>query len=156
GGDSVVEIRAWHLEQACLLSHESPPVDAAVAALTAAGEKAERREGNREADRFYERALALLSADAEQALELRLNRARLLVGMGDHGAARKALLPLAQEAAERGSEHVRAGALVALANLEWKLGLAEESRGRLHEVEAYARRVGDTRLGVRAAFERAF
>ncbi len=65
-GEDFVEILAHHLEQACLLAREvsrtdvPPPVSEAVDALVRAAEKAERREGNREADRFYSRALEVL------------------------------------------------------------------------------------------------
>ena len=63
--DELVEILAYHLEQACRLagvgrSEAPPPVERAVEALMHAAEKAERREGIREADRYYARALELV------------------------------------------------------------------------------------------------
>ena len=66
GGEEFVEILAYHLEQSCLLAREvgrtdvPPPIDRAVEALRRAGEKAELREGLREAHRFYTRALAIV------------------------------------------------------------------------------------------------
>ena len=76
-----VEILAYHLEQACRLAGEvqrspvPPPIDEAAAALTRAGEKAERRGGMREADRYYARALELLDDGSATALDLRVRRA---------------------------------------------------------------------------------
>ena len=53
-----------------------------------AAEKAERREGIREADRYYARALELVGDDeTEQTLELRLGRAGTLNKLGDLEAA---------------------------------------------------------------------
>ena len=97
--DELVEIVAYHLEQACRLagvgrSEAPPPIERAVDALMHAAEKAERREGIREADRYYARALELVGDDAsEQALELRLGRAGTLNTLGElqagGGAARR-------------------------------------------------------------------
>jgi class 3 adenylate cyclase/tetratricopeptide (TPR) repeat protein len=154
--DGFVEIRAWHLEQACRLAREAPPLDEAIAALTAAGERAEQREGIREADRFYTRALELLDPDDTRALGLRFRRARLLAVLADHKAAVAALTPIAEEAGRRGLEKVRADTLVAIVNVESKLGLAEDARQRLSEAADYAERAGDERLAVRAAFELAY
>src|SRR5204863_8728679 len=59
--DAFAELRAYHLEQACRLARaieRSPvaaPTLAAAEALRVAAEKAERREGLEEADRFYAR-----------------------------------------------------------------------------------------------------
>ncbi len=90
GGEDFVEILAYHLEQACLVAREvgrsevPPPVDRAVEALSKAGEKAEHREGLREAHRFYSRALELIPDDElPTLLDLRLRRARALVGLGE-------------------------------------------------------------------------
>jgi class 3 adenylate cyclase/predicted ATPase len=151
--DDFVEIRAWHLEQACLLARQSPPVEEAVAALTAAGEKAERREGNREADRFYERALALAALDADDALDLRFRRARLLAAIGKHEAAAAALTEIADEARLRDLEAVLASALIALGNVETKRGRVGNARSSLAEASAIARSIGDESAAVRAEFE---
>src|SRR5919204_954826 len=64
--EEFVEIVAWHLERACTLAGEvarspvEPPIAEAVAALSAAAEKAERREGLQEAQRYYARAFELV------------------------------------------------------------------------------------------------
>ncbi|MDQ4030492.1 MAG: hypothetical protein M3168_05565, partial [Actinomycetota bacterium] len=161
-GDEFVEIVAHHLEQACLLAGEvsrtevPPPVEAAVSALVRAAEKAERREGNREANRFYARALALLAADQEeQALELRLRRARVTMFLGEFRPAREELLAVSDAARRLGRADVRCEALLALANIDWKQGLAADSRPRLLEAAALADEVGDATLRAKAAFESA-
>jgi predicted ATPase len=106
--EEFVEIVAYHLEQACKHSgvgrSDAPaPIERAVEALMAAAEKAERREGILEADRFYARALELLGdAESEQALEARLASGR----PADPRAGAKALELLettADEARQAGS-----------------------------------------------------
>ena len=94
GSEEFVEILAYHLEQACLVAREvgrsevPPPVDRAVEALSKAGEKAERREGLREAHRFYSRALELIPDDElPDAARAPPPRARALVGLGELRAA---------------------------------------------------------------------
>ena len=70
--EELVEILAYHLEQACRhagvgRSDAPPPIERAVEALMRAAEKAERREGIREADRYYARALELLGDARDRA-----------------------------------------------------------------------------------------
>src|SRR5207248_2300433 len=83
--DGLVEIVAYHLEQACHLTNEiarpefEPPIGRAVRALQRAGERAEAREGMREADSFYARALAIVAGAAGLATEVRLRRANVLL-----------------------------------------------------------------------------
>jgi class 3 adenylate cyclase/tetratricopeptide (TPR) repeat protein len=161
-GEDFVEIVAHHLEQACLLAREvsrtdvPPPVSEAVSALVHAAEKAERREGNREANRFYARALELLGADEqEQAIELRLRRARVTMFLGEFRLAREELLAVADGAQSLGRADLRAGALLTLANIDRKQGLATDSRPRLLEAAALAGELGDTTLRAKAAFESA-
>ena len=133
-----------------------PPVAEAVSWLVRAAEKAERREGNREADRFYRRALALLGADsAERALELRLRRAKVAMFLGDLRAAREQLLVVADEAQGSGRLDLRCGALLAMANIDWKQGLAAQCRPNLLEATTLAGELGDSALRARAAFQSA-
>ncbi len=156
GVDELVEIIAYHFEQACLLARdlarpeEPPPIEAAVAMLTRAGEKAEGREGIREADRFYARALELLGDEAGGiALELRLRRGRMLIAQGDLRTANQQLAGVAEEALALGRDDLRAETLLALANIDWKQGRAAESSERLAE----AQRLGsDRELEVRVAY----
>jgi class 3 adenylate cyclase/tetratricopeptide (TPR) repeat protein len=156
-GDDFVEIVAHHLEQACLLGREvtrsdvPPPVVEAVAALVRAAEKAERREGNREADRFYGRALEL-GPDGEAALPLRLRRAHVTATLGEFRAAREELSAVSEAAKVLGRRDLRCGAVLALANIDWKQGLAAEARPRLLEASSLARELGDPALQARAAF----
>ena len=87
--EELIEVVAWHYERAALLAREvvrSPvkaPVREAVAALSAAAEKVERREGLREADGFYACALQLVDEADEEALDLSSRRARVLIGLGN-------------------------------------------------------------------------
>ena len=65
-----------------------------------AAEKAERREGIREADRYYARALELLGdAQSEQALEARLGRAATLNKLGELEQADELFAAVADERA---------------------------------------------------------
>jgi class 3 adenylate cyclase/tetratricopeptide (TPR) repeat protein len=158
--DEYIEIVAYHLEQACLLAREvvrspvEPPVAAAVQALTAAAEKAERREGIREADRFYARALGLLhSGDEGTAIDLRLRRVRTLVALGELGRAHEQLSGVAEEAAAAGRLDLRCAAQITLGNIDWRQGRGADARRRLTEAQALAAELDDPRLGVRAAYE---
>jgi hypothetical protein len=162
GGEEFVEIVAYHLEQSCRFAREvarssvEPPVASAVEALTLAAEKAERREGLREAYRFYSRALDVLAdEDVELALELQLSRARTSVGLGELRRANEELLQVAEDALARGRLDLRCAALVALANIDYKHGRADSSRTRLDEAGALANQVGDLRLEIRVRYEAA-
>jgi class 3 adenylate cyclase/predicted ATPase len=158
--EELSEIVAYHLEQACLTARavarpaEPPPVDAAVEALMRAAAKAERREGFREAERFYTRALDLADeADVATRADLRYRRARMLVGRGDLKLARDELTDVAAAAADADRPALRCGALLTLANVDWKQGLAAEERPRLAEAAAIAKEIGDRRLEILASFE---
>jgi len=160
--DEFVEIVAYHLEQACRLAGEvartpvPPPVAAAVAALARAGEKAERREGTREADRYYARALELVGPEqADAAVDLRLRRARILIALGDLRTAGLQLADVAEEARAIGRKDLQASALLALASIDWKQGRAAESGDHLTEAQAIIAEVGDRQLEIRAAYQEA-
>jgi class 3 adenylate cyclase/tetratricopeptide (TPR) repeat protein len=158
--DEFVEIVAYHLEQACLLSREvahspiEPPVLEAAGALARAGEKAERREGIREADRFYARALEVAGDEyPEMAAELRLRRGRTLTGVGELGRAADLLLHVAEETVALRRLDLRAETLVGLANIDYKQGAVESAHRHIVEAESIASQIGDRRLQVRAAYE---
>jgi predicted ATPase len=162
GIDEFVEVVAYHLEQACLQARglarpeRPPPIGAAIAALTRAGEKAEGREGIREADRFYTRALELVDDDtSDVALDLRLRRGRMLIAQGDLRAAKQQVADVAEEALAVGLNKLRAAALLALANIDWKQGRAADSGERLVEAEHLASAIGDQELEVRIAYHAA-
>ena len=103
--DEFVEIVAWHLEQACLLSREvarspiEPPIREAAAALADAARRAERRESLREAHRYYTRALEVLHDNYEKLrVELRLRRADMAMMLGLVSEATDELLEVADDA----------------------------------------------------------
>ena len=163
GTDEFVEILAYHLEQACLVAREvgrsevPPPVERAVRALTEAGEKAERREGAREAHGFYSRALTLVREDdLATALQLRLRRARALVGLGELRAAGDELATVVDEARDLGLEATWCEALVAFGNVAWKQGGAAQAERALTEAEGLAWRIGNRHLAIKASFESAW
>jgi predicted ATPase/class 3 adenylate cyclase len=159
GVEEFVEIVAYHLEQACLLARglarpeEPPPFEAAIATLIRAGEKAEGREGIREADRFYARALELVAEDTRDlALDLRLRRGRMLIAQGDLRAANQQVSHVAEEALALRRHDLRAAALLALANIDWKQGRAADSSERLIEAERLSSAIDDRGLEVRIAY----
>ena len=158
----LVEIVAYHLEQACLLAREvarspvPPPVDRAAAVLVRAAEKAERREGAREADRFYARALELLDERRrEAAADVRLRRGRILIAQGDLRQAKERLTEVAEEARAIERLDLRCGALIALANVDFKQGRAAEGRGHASEAQSLASALGNSLLRIRAGYESA-
>jgi class 3 adenylate cyclase/tetratricopeptide (TPR) repeat protein len=160
--DQYLEIVAYHLEQSCRLVRELgrttfvPPVAAATEALARAGEKAERREGFREAERFYTRALDVLgTSDDERRVALRLRRGLALKALGELGAATSELAEVEQRAFVAERADLRAEALIALANIDGKQGRPADARRRLEEAEAIVRVIGNPRLLVQEAFEHA-
>ncbi len=158
--EEFVEIVGYHLEQACRaageIAHlqEPAPTLRAATALAQAADKAERREGFREADAFYERALALIGGtDGEVELELHLKRARIQAAVGDLGNAHERLREVCRSAESRGRLDLRCAALIALANVNTKQGRAAESRRNLTDAVASAAEIGDRALQVRALYE---
>jgi class 3 adenylate cyclase/tetratricopeptide (TPR) repeat protein len=160
-GDEVIEVVAYHLEQACKhagvgRSDAPAPIERAVEALMQAAEKAERREGIREADRFYARALELLGdAETEQALEVRLGRARMLQLLGEVKHGDELLARVADGAAELSRLDLRARALVERANIAAKQGRAANAGEFIVEASAIAADSGDRSLQVLASYRRA-
>jgi tetratricopeptide (TPR) repeat protein len=160
GAEDLVEIVAYHLESSCTLARElgpgapQAPVWPAAEALARAAQKAERREGTAEADRFYARALDLVGEEqAEAVTELRLRRSRTLTGLGRSQEAIEVLQRVADEAVALGRSDLRGHSLVGLANVTQKLGRATEARSYLTEAGAIAIEVADQRLQVRTAYE---
>lgn len=160
GPEELVEFVAFHLEQSCLLGpafgpeSANLPVARAVAALSAAAEKAEHREGLREAHRFYERALALVKdAQSEVAVELRLKRAKMAAALGELFRAAEELRSVEEDAQHLGRFDLRGDALVALANVQLKQGLAGDAKLCLEESRTVAESIGDRMLAVRTSYE---
>ena len=157
--DEFVEIEAYHLEQACLHARAvarapiEPPIVEAADALGRAAEKAERRDGMREAERFCARALELVGDDyPETAIELQLRNGRALAALGSIERARERLAAVADAAPDLDRLDLRCSALILLANLDHRQGQAAEARSRLAEAETLAASTADHRLRIRAAF----
>jgi class 3 adenylate cyclase/tetratricopeptide (TPR) repeat protein len=157
--DEFVEIEAYHLEQACILARAvarapiEPPVLEAIDALKRSAEKAERREGLREADRFYTRGLHLIDGQYPDAsLELRLRRGATLVQLGHLVEAEGLLAGVAAESQERDRLDLRCAALVELGDIDQRQGRAAEARANLVEAGKLAKRIGDKLLEIRAIF----
>jgi predicted ATPase/class 3 adenylate cyclase len=157
--DELVEIVAWHLEQACRLSREvarSPieaPVLEAAGALANAARRAERREGLREAHRYYTRALAVLGeAHVEIQLELRLRRADITMMLGQLKDASDELGELAEAAGQSGRADVQCEAALLLGDIDQRQGRAAEARRRLEEADALARETGNAYLRTKVAY----
>ena len=160
GQDEYVEIVAYHLEQACLVAREvgrtqePPPIARAADALASAADRAERREGLREAERYYARALALLGdGEAERATAIRVRRGIALRGLGELRDAAALLGQAAEEAGALDRANLRCAALVALANIDAKQGRPADAKRRLSEATTLADAIADPVLRIRAAFE---
>ncbi|MGH8934930.1 MAG: AAA family ATPase [Acidimicrobiia bacterium] len=158
--DRQPEIIAYHLEQACLLALEvarasiTPPLLPAVEALTRAGEKAEGREGTREAERFYSRAIDLAGSRLpETTSALRLRHSGALASLGEQGRAAAQLAELADRSVVLGRTDLRSEALLKLADIDQAQGRVAEALRRLEEAQEIAWQIGERRLVVRAAFE---
>ena len=159
GVDEFIEIVAWHLEQACRLSGEvahtpvPAPVEAAMRALTMAAEKAERREGIREARSFYTRALTLDgTGHSSTVVELRLKRARAAAQLGELRQACEELEQVVDDAPGADRPDVLCLALVTLSNIAQRQGKANEARQRLDLAVPLAEQLGDRRLEVLTRF----
>jgi tetratricopeptide (TPR) repeat protein len=157
--EELVEIVAWHLEQACRLSREvarspiDPPVREAAAALANAAGRAERRESLREAHRYYTRALDLLDDEhAKLRAELRLRRADMAMMLGELAEATGELLEVAADATELGRTDVECEALLLLGDIDQRQGRPAEAEQRLTEAQRLASLVDDAYLRVRVAF----
>jgi class 3 adenylate cyclase/tetratricopeptide (TPR) repeat protein len=157
--DELIEIIAYHWEQACTLAPAvgpkaaQRPVDQAVTALIAAATKAENRDGAREAERFYERALALVGSHGERSIEVRIRRARARDMLGALPEAASELEQAASEAQSLDRQDLRGQALVTLGGIRVKQGRLSEAERDLMETQGIAERLGDRELQLRAAYE---
>ena len=158
--DDFVEIVAYHLEQACRLASEmkrssiTPPLLQAVQALTRAAEKAEGREGTREANGFYSRAIELLGDRLpETASELRMRRSRTITALGDWKAGFDQLSEVADAASRLGRKDLVGKSLLGLATIEMIQGRMTEAQTRLEEAGRLALETGDESVAVRTTYE---
>ncbi len=127
----LLEIRAYHLDQACLLyaeldGHPSEELARTAAkALGSAGKRALARESNLSA-----RKLLLRSVELESTLGRRFLAARAAWQLGDLPVVRDEMTVLAEEAAAGGDRAIQSRALTALsevaASLDGELGRAAE------------------------------
>jgi class 3 adenylate cyclase/tetratricopeptide (TPR) repeat protein len=129
-GEELLEIRAYHLDQACALLEEldgvAPPELAAEAAeaLETAGRRALARESYAAARRLLVRSVSL-----EPTLERRYNAARAAWRMGDLPALSMEMEEVAREASEIGNRRITIRALSALAETRLRHG-ADPTRAR--------------------------
>jgi len=114
----LLEIRAYHLDQACTLYAEldgrAPEelAKTAAKALQAAGKRALARESNQSA-----RKLLLRSLELEPTLERRYLAARAASQLGDLPTVRDEMSVVAEEAAEAGARDLQTRALTALSEV---------------------------------------
>jgi class 3 adenylate cyclase/tetratricopeptide (TPR) repeat protein len=144
----LLEIRAYHLDQACLLLAEldgRPPRDLATTAaraLEAAGKRALSREAPGSA-----RKLLLRAVELESTLERRYDAARAAWKLGDVGAVAKEMAALVDDAAADGNVRVQGRALTILAevtlsregDVRTATDLAERALAALEEDDAVGR-----------------
>jgi tetratricopeptide (TPR) repeat protein len=76
----------------------------------------------------------------------------MLIAQGDLRTANKQLSQVAEEALSLRRKDLRAAALLALANIDWKQGRAAESSERLAEAEELVAAIDDRELEVRIAY----
>jgi tetratricopeptide (TPR) repeat protein len=157
--DEFVEIVAWHLEQACLLSREvarspiEPPILEAATALANAGHRAARRESLREAHRYYTRAIDVLGeSDDDLYFSVRLHRADMAMMLGLLQEANDELLAVATSSAELGRDEIESEALLLLGDIDQRQGRPGDAHDRLTEAQRLAGLVQNARLQARAAF----
>ncbi len=127
----LLEIRAYHLDQACALYAEldgHPPEElarTAAKALASAGKRALSRESNVSA-----RKLLLRSLELEPTLERRFLAARAAWQLGDLPVVRDEMSEIAEQAEAEGARDIQSRALTALseaaASLDGELGRAAE------------------------------
>jgi class 3 adenylate cyclase/tetratricopeptide (TPR) repeat protein len=114
----VIEIRAYHLDQACLLYAEldgHPPEElahTAAKALAAAGKRALALESNLSA-----RKLLLRSVELESTLGRRFLAARAAWQLGDLPVVRDEMIVLVEQAAAEGDRAIQSRALTALSEV---------------------------------------
>jgi tetratricopeptide (TPR) repeat protein len=157
--DEFVEIVAWHLEQACLLSREvarspiDPPIEEAANMLAEAAGRAERRESLREAHRYYTRALDLLNDEhADLRVGLRLRRAEMAMMLGELKEATDELVEVAAAARDLSRDDLEADSLLLLGDIDQRQGRAAEAHERLLEAHRLAALVNDLCLRVKVDF----
>ena len=143
-----VDSRArWHAARSSLPS--SPRREL----LANAAGRAERREGLREAFRYYTRALDVLGNEyPERQLELRLRRSDIRMMLGELKEACDELLEVVEVASSSGNAQVECEGLLLLGDIDQRQGRAAEAHRRLAAAEALAARAGIPYLRIKVAF----
>jgi class 3 adenylate cyclase/tetratricopeptide (TPR) repeat protein len=157
--DELVEIVAYHLEQACLTARAiarspvAPPVVRAAETLSRAARKSERRQGYREAERYYARALDVVQGDHSELLtETQLRHAVALAALGELTKAGEELAGVVDQARALGRMDLRSAALIELGDIDQRQGRAAAGRRRLDEARRLATEHGDRFAQIRAEF----
>jgi class 3 adenylate cyclase/tetratricopeptide (TPR) repeat protein len=151
--DEIVEIEAFHLEQAASLQRELLGVsdadvrDRAVSALAASARKALARHDFSAAEGFAERALAIGPADESATAELEALLVESLATRGELGKARPIADRLQKTAARLGRRDLRGQALVAIGMDSWigpgRAARAQDAVEILKEARAELELAGD-------------
>jgi class 3 adenylate cyclase/tetratricopeptide (TPR) repeat protein len=161
----LVEIRAYHLEEAVKLESElrGKASDAlheeATAALEASARSAVRRGDNRAALVFTERCLALGPEPAERRLDLECLLLDAEYNLGRLQRAREVGIRIEIAARALGRKDLEGRAILAQARAIWvgdPEGSAEKALNRLAEAEALLREAGDLRYLYETLYNRAF
>lgn len=148
----LIEIRAYHLEEAVKLETElhgaaTPALrQDAIAALEASARKAIARGDNRAALSFAERCLALGPEPAERRLDIECLLLDADYNMGRYQGARDAGIRIAAAARALGRKDLEGRAILAQGRAIWigdPEGGAEKALQRLKEAEVLLRQAGD-------------
>jgi tetratricopeptide (TPR) repeat protein len=162
GEDEFAEIIAYHLEQACRVAADLSLADAAAPMLPAAralrlaGSRAEARQGIREAESFFARAIDLLGDQyPEASAEAALQRGRMLVGLGRYDDAKEQYRLVAERSTALHRLDIRCQALISLAEVFVPLGALAEADPCVHEADDLARQLADPSLRIRTMWIKA-
>jgi class 3 adenylate cyclase/tetratricopeptide (TPR) repeat protein len=161
----LIEIRAYHLEEAVKLEDEllGEPSKAlreeAISALEASGRKALMRGDNRAALSFIERCLALGPEPTERRLEIECLLLDADYKMGRYQRARDAGIRMATAARALGRKDLEGRAILSQGRSIWigdPEGGAEKALIRLKEAEVLLREAGDLPSLYEAIYQLAF
>ena len=158
----LVEIRAYHLEEAVKLETElhARPAEglrhAAVAALEASGRKASARDDNRAASSFFERCLAMRPEPEAHRIELECLLLDVEYRLGRYAQAKEKAIRVAAAARAIGRKDLEGSALLSQGRAMWigdPEGGAEKGLARLTEAHALLQGTGDLAHLQEAAFQ---
>jgi class 3 adenylate cyclase/tetratricopeptide (TPR) repeat protein len=158
-GNDLVEVVAYHYEQACHLAREvglgavEAPVLAAVDALRRAALKADGRQGVREADGYYLRALEIIGDEMpEAAMWLRVQRVKTRTLLNDLETATAELEQVEAAARSFNMADLICNALLQRIAINVHTGKLAEAQRAIEEASKLAEQVADLKLRVRALY----